>query len=93
MEDLHQEITLCELHTPLAIIDQLLRENHQGVVILMGMTQRSPFQEGRVGSPKTTTPISSSSMTRLRVGSLRDQPLNPQGLLQQIQMWGTLLTL
>ena len=33
----------------------------------MGMTQRSPFQEGRVDSPKTT--ISSSSMTRWKVGS------------------------
>ena len=31
---------------PSAIFNQLLGENHQGVVILMGMTSRSPFQEG-----------------------------------------------
>ena len=52
MEDLCQEITLCELHTPPATLNQLLRENLQGVVILMGMTLKSPFQEGEGGLPQ-----------------------------------------
>ena len=69
MEDLCQEIALCKLHTPPTILNQLLGANLQGAVILMEMTQRSPFQEGRVGSPKTTISSSSSSMTRWRMGS------------------------
>ena len=52
-----------------AIPNQLLGENLQGAVILMGMTQRSPFQERRVGSPKPTIPISCPSTTRWGVGS------------------------
>ena len=69
IEDLHQEIALCKLHAPPAILSQHLGENHQGVVILMGMTRRSPSQEGRVGFPKTTTSISCPSTNRWRVGS------------------------
>ena len=52
MEDLCQEIALHELHAPPAILNQLLGENLQGAVILMGMTQRSPFQEGEGGFPR-----------------------------------------
>ena len=36
------------MHPP-AILNQLLGENHQGAVILMGMTRRSSFQEGEGG--------------------------------------------
>ena len=67
IEDPCQEIALHELHAPPAILNQLLGENLQGVVILMGMTWRSPLQEGEGGFPKTTTPISSA--TSWKVGS------------------------
>ena len=55
------------MHPP-AILNQLFGENMQGVVILMGMTQRSPFQGG-MGSPETTISSSCSSTTRWRMGS------------------------
>ena len=56
MEDLHLEITLCELHTSPAFLNQLVGENFQGVVILMGMTWRSPFQEGGWVPPRQPSP-------------------------------------
>ena len=64
MEDLQQEIALHELHTPPAICNQLPGVNPQGMVITRRMTQRSPFQEGRVGSPGTATSNSSTGATR-----------------------------
>ena len=47
LEDLCQEFTLCELHAPPAILNQLLGENLQGVVILMGMTRGHLSKRGR----------------------------------------------
>ena len=69
VEDLHQEITIHELNTPPAAQHQHLGDNHQGVEILKMATGRSPFKEGRVGSPGTTIPISYPCITRWRVGS------------------------
>ena len=54
---------------PPAILNQHLGENHQGAVILMGMTRRPPSKRGRVCSPETTISISYPSVTRWRMGS------------------------
>ena len=53
MEDLCQEVTICELNAPPAALHQCLGETQQETGTLMQMTRRSPFQEGRVGSPRT----------------------------------------
>ena len=87
VEDLHQEIALCELHAPPAILNQLLGENLHGVVILMGMTRRSPFQEGEGGFPQDNH--LKLQQDRVEGGLPRNHLLSPQGLLWQIQTWGT----
>ena len=56
-EDLHQEMKPFKLHAPLAILNQLPGVNSQGAVILMGMTRRSPFQEGEGGFLPSPTPV------------------------------------
>ena len=55
------------MHPPVAL-HQCHGETHQGMGIPMWMT-RSPFQEGEVGSPGATIPISSPSATRWGMGS------------------------
>ena len=65
------------MHPP-AILNQHLGENHQGAVILMGITRRSPFQEGEGGFPKTTISSSYSSMTRWRMGSSKTTASTPK---------------
>ena len=87
LEDLHQEIPLHEVHAPPANVNQLLGENHQGVVILMGMTRRSPFQEGEGGFPQDNHLQLLFQHDQMEDGFLRDHLLSPQGLLKQIQMW------
>ena len=74
-------------HTP-AILNQHLGENHRGAVILVGMTRRSPFQEGEGGFPQDNHLHFWSQCDQIEDGFLKDHLLKPQGLLQQIQMWG-----
>ena len=87
MEDLHQEVALCELHAPPAILNQLLGDNLQGAVILMGMTRRSPFQEGEGGFPPDNHLQLLFQHDQMEDGFLKDHLLSTQGLLLQIQMW------
>ena len=89
MEDLCQEIALCKLHAPPAILNQLSRENLQGAVILMGMTRRSPFQEGENEFPRDNHVQLLFQCDKMEDGFLRDHLLSPQDLLQPTQMWGT----
>ena len=56
------------LHPP-AIHNQLSGLSPQGVVITRRMIQRSPFQEGEDGIPRTATSNPSTSVTRWRLGS------------------------
>ena len=74
---------------PPAILNQHLGENSQGEVILMGMTRRLPFQEGRVGSPQDNHPHLQPQHDQMEGGFLRDHLLNPQSLLHKMWMWGT----
>ena len=76
------------MHPP-AILNQLLEVNLQGVVILMRMTWRSPFQEGEGGFPRDNHLQLQFWHDQMEDGFLRDHLLNPKVLLQQIQMWGT----
>ena len=69
VENLCQEITVHELNAASVALHQNNGETHQGAGIPMEMTRRSPFQEGRVGSPGATIPISSPNTTRWRMGS------------------------
>ena len=75
------------MHPP-AILNQLLGENLQGVVILMGMTRRSPFQEGEGGFPQDNHLQLMFQCDQMEDGFLRDHLLSFQGLFQQIQTWG-----
>ena len=76
MEDLCQEIALCELHAPPAILNQHLGENHQGAGIIMRMTRRSPFQEGEGGFPQDNHPHLQPQHDQMEDGLLRDHLLN-----------------
>ena len=55
-------------HTP-AALHQCLGDNHQGVVMLKGVTRRSPFWEGEGGFPQDNHPISYPCITRWGMGS------------------------
>ena len=52
MEDLHWEVTLCELNAPPEVLHQHLGETQQGGGIPIKMTKRLLFQKGRVGFPQ-----------------------------------------
>ena len=69
VEDLHQEITPCELNAPPEALHQCLGGTHQGEAEPKRVKRRSPFQEGEGGSPRTTIPISYTCVTRWRMGS------------------------
>ena len=65
------------IHPP-AILNQLLGKNLQGVVILMGMTRRSPFQEGEDGFPRDNHLQLLVLCNQMEDGFLRDHLLTPK---------------
>ena len=69
MEELCREITLQELNAPPQKPTQTPREILWEMGILMWMTRRSSFWEGRVGSPRATISTSCPCTTRWRVGT------------------------
>ena len=69
LEDLHQEVSLCELNAPPRSPPPMLWGTQQGAGILMWMTRWSPFQERKGGFPRTTIPTSCSHTPRWRMGS------------------------
>ena len=69
VEDLCQEITLCELNTPLAALHQCLGDTHKEWECWRGWPGGHLSKRGRVDSPGTTIPISYPCMTRWRMGS------------------------
>ena len=89
LEDLCWEVTLHELNAPPEALHQCLGETHQGAGILMSMTGRSPFQEGKGGFPWDTHPHPLPLCDQMEDGFLRDHLLNPQLLLSLMQRWGT----
>ena len=93
MEELHREIALCELNVPPRSPPQTPWGNPMG--ILMQMTRRSPFWEGRVGSPRATISSSCPYTTRWRVEPRGQphcpqggQPSHPQHLFNLRRVWG-----
>ena len=73
---------------PQEVLHQHFGETHQGAGILMQMTRRSPFQEGEDGFPLDNHPHPLALHDQMEDGLLRDHLLNPQFLLNLIQMWG-----
>ena len=89
VEDLHQEITLCELNAPPEALHQCLGDTHQGAGILKRVTRRSPFQEGEGGFPWHNHPHLLPLHNQMEDGFLRDHLHHPHFLLNQMQTWGT----
>ena len=84
VEDLHQEITLCELNAPPRSPPPMPWGTHQGVRKLKMVTRRSPFQEGEGGFPQDNHPHLLPLHDQMQDWFLRNHLNYPHFLLNQI---------
>ena len=87
------EIALCELHSPLSNPQQTPWGEPSGSGNLNGDEPEVTFPRGEGGFPRDNHLQLLFQHDQMEDGFLRDHLLSPQGLLWQIQMWGTLSTL
>ena len=92
MEDLHQEVTLRELEAPPETHHQHLGKILWEMRILMWMTERSPFWEGKGGNPQNNHFDPLPLHNQMKDGNPEGNLLTTQHLLSPVKIWDALPT-